>query len=63
MRARLQKFMDQPGQRVLVLPANLAKQYYDPLPPNWKMETVEGIQMARGFQRVRLAVLVKPDQR
>jgi 4-amino-4-deoxy-L-arabinose transferase-like glycosyltransferase len=60
LRERLDTFMSGGGQRVLVIPEASFKEVYETVPNGWRLETVEGYQIARGVAKTRLAIAIKP---
>lgn len=55
----LQKFMDYPGPRFVIMPTDAAKSAYPEIPPGWKTYTAHGFNFVKGTS-IDLTMVLKP---
>ncbi len=53
-------FMAKAGPRFVILPSAIATNTFPNLPPNWRMFSTDGFNIAKG-KRVELTLVLKPD--
>jgi 4-amino-4-deoxy-L-arabinose transferase-like glycosyltransferase len=58
--AKVSGFMEKPGPRFVILPAELASTMFTNLPPGWRAFSDRGFNLAKG-KRVDLTLILKPD--